>query len=245
MLKYLIHIKYQILFAATFFLFLADASAQTIDNQKPINESFILDDSTPYSANSDEEYLLDMMQGTPLGFTNTQKNNAPSLINKIEKEVSQILVRKRKFKSLMFTDSQIAELNAAIDSYKGGEIYLPDSNSEIAATEEEEVNKKSYIHLASILFFDDNDWTVWLNGEKITKQSNHPANELYILSINKNEIEVLWTISVTKWRILLGRRADDLESQINLNNQVEAKFTLRPNQTYLLVDDIVAEGYTE
>jgi hypothetical protein len=40
----------------------------------------------------------------------------------------------------------------------------------------------------------------------------------------------------------MGRKSEEMAGKINSQNQVEAKFELKPNQTYLLIYDNVIEG---
>ena len=144
----------------------------------------------------------------------------------------------------MYNLDEEAAINAALDSLRSGALFLPQTEMVVEETYEEEIvdNRKSYIYLASILDYGDGNWALWINDEKFTSDSNAPENEIYIKSVSYDEISVLWTISASKWRILLGRLADEQESKINANNQVETEFTLKPNQTYLLREDRVIEG---
>jgi len=167
-----------------------------------------------------------------------------NLVNRLEGNMSKILLKRRKLKSLMYSFEEESAINAALDSLRSGALFLPedDLGEDIAFEEEVIDNRKSYIYLASILYYGQGNWALWINGEKFTSDSNSPENEIYVQSVTNDEISVLWTISASKWRILLGRKADEQESKINANNQVEAEFRLRPNQTYLLREDKVVEG---
>ena len=40
----------------------------------------------------------------------------------------------------------------------------------------------------------------------------------------------------------MGKKSEEMSEKINSQNQVEAKFELKPNQTYLLFYDNVVEG---
>ncbi len=161
------------------------------------------------------------------------------LLDKIEegmrKNISQV-----KLTSLMFDDAENEAINRALDSFKNGNTYLPE---EVAESGDGNVtNRGSYIYLASIMYLSEEYWAVWINGEKITSESNQPSNELYLQEVQKDKISVLWTISASKWKILMGRKSEEMAGKINSQNQVEAKFELKPNQTYLLIYDNVIEG---
>ena len=161
------------------------------------------------------------------------------LLDKIEegmrKNISQV-----KLTSLMFDDAENEAINRALDSFKNGNTYLPE---EVAESEDGNVtNRGSYIYLASIMYLSEEYWAVWINDEKITSESNQPGNELYLQEVHKDKISVLWTISASKWKIIMGKKSEEMSEKINSQNQVEAKFELKPNQTYLLFYDNVVEG---
>lgn len=170
----------------------------------------------------------------------TQDNIQKSvLLDKIEEGVRSN-ISDNKLTSLMFDDTENEAINRALDSFLNGNTYLPTEGEE--GGDGDVTNRRSYIYLASIMYLSEEYWAVWINGEKITSESNKPGNELYLQEVQKDKISVLWTISASKWKILMGRKSEEMASKINSQNQVEAKFELRPNQTYLLVYDSVVEG---
>lgn len=169
----------------------------------------------------------------------TQDVPKSALLDKIEEGVISNSFQ-GKLTSLMFDDAENEAINRALDSFANGNAYLPEKSEE---SEEAIVgNKKSYIYLASIMYLNEKYWAVWINGEKITSENNKPGNELYLRKVQKDKISVLWTISASKWKILIGKKSEEMASKINSQNQVEIKFELKPNQTYLLVYNDVIEG---
>lgn len=175
-----------------------------------------------------------------------EKNRSenPDLVDTLENNMSKILLKRRKLQSLMYNLDEEAAINSALDSLRSGGLFLPKTEVVEEETLEEEIvdNRKSYVYLGSILYYGEGNWALWINGQKFTSDSNSPENEIYIKAATYDEISVLWTISASKWRILLGRKADEQESKINANNQVETEFKLKPNQTYLLKENRVIEG---
>jgi len=161
------------------------------------------------------------------------------LLDKIE-EVVRNNISQVKLTSLMFDDAENEAINRALDSFKNGNTYLPEEAAE--SKDDNVTNKMSYVYLASIMYLSEEYWAVWINDEKITSESNQPGNELYLQEVQKDKISVLWTISASKWKILMGRKSEEMAEKINSQNQVEAKFELKPNQTYLLIYDNVIEG---
>ncbi len=100
----------------------------------------------------------------------------------------------------------------------------------------------SYIYLNSILYFPPNSWSVWVNDKKISSEDNKKTAEFYVKAIDNNEVNIIWTISISKWKILSGKKSESSAPKINKNSQVEISFRLKPNQTYILSSGTVVEG---
>ena len=78
----------------------------------------------------------------------------------------------------------------------------------------------------------------YTTGDVVKKTS---TNEIYIKSINANNVDIVWTMSITKWKILTEQKSDN-RAPIGANNQVELNFNLSFNQTYILVGQRIIEG---
>jgi len=144
--------------------------------------------------------------------------------------------------SLMFTDSELKDVDRALDSYNNNKLFVvnngPGEEKKEVKTED---NVKSFIYLNSILYFSPESWSVWINDKKISSITNKHGSEFYVKSVNDHQASILWTISISKWKILSGRKSEE-GANINKNNQVEVSFTLKPNQTFMLVSGDVVEG---
>jgi len=182
----------------------------------------------------------------------------------ISNSISQLLGGGNSFKKveiLMFSNQELSNINRALDSLKNNQIFVPEelnadtklSEAEIVEQqvkeeeqkkrEEIEQNEKSYIYLGSIIYFTNNDWVIWLNDQKITSQNNKEEKEIYIKSISNNNVSVRWRMSISKWKILSGKKDETLAPKISQeSNIVESEFNLRPNQTYILGSNNVVEG---
>lgn len=155
----------------------------------------------------------------------------------------------KKFSSnpLMLSPKEHTNLEKALSSlinnveYVGESLESISDESDMALEKEEEKNEKSYIYLASLLYFGPNSWVVWINDRKITSDENDPEKEFYIKHINRNSVDLVWTLGITKWKIITGKNEDQMPEK-NDKNQIINSFTLRPNQTYVLADHNVVEG---
>ncbi len=177
------------------------------------------------------------------------------LIGRFQDGISAILMS-TKASSLMFDDSENNNIDRAVDSLKNNQIYTPEgeeARAEAKRTKEEEdalnqankgleENEKSFIYLSSIMYFTPGTWAVWINNQKITPELNVAGKEIYLKSIEKDSVKVLWTLSMSKWKIISGKKSEELAPKINSLNQVEVEFELRPNQTFTLGTNSVSEG---
>jgi hypothetical protein len=155
---------------------------------------------------------------------------------------------------LMFNDQEIANINRALDSLKNNQIFVPEGLEKIEEKpaeedqekkEESEVeeNEKSYIYLGSLIYFTPSDWVIWLNDQKISTSTNDPQKEIYVTKVLSDRINVKWKMSLTKWKILSGKRDETQAPRLDFNsNIVESEFELRPNQTFILGSNSVVEG---
>jgi len=151
--------------------------------------------------------------------------------------------------SMFLNNRQFEELMKAFKFFESGEEgeYIKgeiteEEKKEKVMEEIEEEKLMANVYLNSILYISKDNWSVWLNGQKITNETNDEDNELYLLEVSKNKVIVLWSVSISKWEIIVP----DLEYlktvEVNEDNEVENIFTLRPNQTYLPIEDRVVEG---
>ncbi len=184
-----------------------------------------------------------------------------------KKEIGNIFNRK-KIDSLMFSDIELRNINRALSSAQSGDKFIPEKDDKLSKLadkekekkeqeelakkqaeeenrkreEEKDVSEKSYIYLASIMYYDPQDWVVWINDKKITTKNNIKKNELYIKKLNESQADIVWKLSVSKWKIISGKKSEESAPKINRDNQVEIYFTLKPNQTFMLVNNEVVEG---
>jgi hypothetical protein len=170
------------------------------------------------------------------------KNNQGG--NSISKIVSS-LVKKNNEPSLMFSDEEVTKIDQALDAYINEK---PFDNIEIKEDKKEQESESisadkvnSCIYLESILYHSPTNWSAWINGQKISSTDNRSSNELYVKSISADTVNILWTMSVSKWKILANQTSEN-GAPVNINNQVELNFNLSFNQTYMLVGGKIIEG---
>jgi len=187
---------------------------------------------------------------------NTLEVNKSTLLPDAKESIDNLLLNNDKTISLMFDDDENNNSERALDSFRNNQQFIPEESEEERSAnakkkgeenqkaQENEVaeNEKSFIYLASIIYFTAKAWAVWVNDQKITYESNNPEKELYLSSVTNNSVKLMWKISLSKWKILSGQKIDAQPPSINANNQVEIEFELHPNQTFSLKADKVAEG---
>ncbi len=178
----------------------------------------------------------------------------------IAEEVGELL-ENENYKSIMLNKSAKKNLKKAIKVAKNGgsetfaienDEYMTDEErknleqkkKDLEAKKQEEnlANEKAYIYLASILFENNNNWAIWINEQKITNKNNSKKKELYVISLTKDLANILWQMPLSKWQIISGKKKLDIPPQVNAENNVETRFTLMPNQTFVLGSKSVVEG---
>jgi hypothetical protein len=82
---------------------------------------------------------------------------------------------------------------------------------------------------------------VWINGKKISVSDNKTTNELYVKSIKNDEVVLVWTMGLSKWKILSGKKSDE-QAPLNSSNQAEVVFAIKVGQTYVLRTGKIFEG---
>lgn len=175
-------------------------------------------------------------------------NNAGKTLENIKSSIVSTILNNRSTPSLMFDDEEISNINRAIEAFENNQQFIPEGDekaeeAEVAKEEEASLdNEKSFIYLASIIYFSQNDWAVWINDQKITNNNNSLAREIYLSSVKNDSVAITWRLSLSKWRILSKQSVEATPPNLNSENQVELEFVLKPNQTYALGANKVIEG---
>lgn len=143
--------------------------------------------------------------------------------------------------SLMYDKEQERKIWEAYEASKNKAPLVEAGPTEIVEEDLPKDSIISYIYLGSILYRSKDDWTVWINDQKISSRDNKRENELYIKKIDAEKADISWTMSISKWKILTGNRFTE-NAPLNANNQVEFNFILSFNQTYILNTNEVVEG---
>jgi len=184
--------------------------------------------------------------------------------NSKDKEIKELA--DKKYDSLMLTEVELKNIKKANEAANNGQPFVAEAEEEFKIKdpkgeqdklkekkkkeqeenfkkeEEEQGSEKSYIYLASIIYFNQKDWVIWINDQKITPKTNQKNKELYIKKVHENRIDVIWKLSITKWKIISGKKSETIAPKINKDNQIEVYFSLKPNQTFMLSNNSVVEG---
>lgn len=179
---------------------------------------------------------------------NVNKSIYQELVDNVPNEYDDI-----RFNSIMHTKEEINKINKAFKMFKQGEEYvIEDEKNEVRKTEEEKlseelriIQKKSKIYLGSILYLSNKNWSVWINDKLISADNNNPINEIYIRKIDGKKALIIWSLSPSKWQVLMGKNLEENDSRINKNNMINISFTLQNNQSYLLKENKIIVGRGE
>jgi hypothetical protein len=103
-------------------------------------------------------------------------------------------------------------------------------------------------YLSSIMYYSPEQWTIWINNKKITKDTE--PSTLEVVSVSKDKIELLWRPSD------YGLIQDELASRDPQNNAIDenikldmekqlVSFSLMPNQSFVSETIEIVEGKAE
>lgn len=155
-----------------------------------------------------------------------------------------------EMKSLMFTQGEMEQLGNALNAYLNNEEYMgeggalsdlfgkPKDNNAAAA-------KRYYTYpqffLESIVYHSPQDWSVWINSQKITQKTPTENAELVIEEIDKSHVVIRWhPVAMDKVLETWERTRHD---GVHVDrSRREVVFTLHLNQTFSSYVMRVLEG---
>ena len=186
---------------------------------------------------------------------NLKAGETPISSNSIKNALDDIF-SPSKLKSIMYDEEQFSNLEKAIEALRNNQSFVPEGeeinkqSAEDAKKQEEEIKKlegseenvKSYVFLSSIMYFSEKQWSLWINDKKFLANANSSENELYFKNVTQDQVNIVWRLSISKWKILSGKKSEEYAPKINENNQVEVEFSLKPNQTFILGSNKVVDG---
>lgn len=156
---------------------------------------------------------------------------------------------KINFKSIMHNAEEIKKINKAYNMFQQGEEYIVEDENKVEEKTDNEksqelhiIKEKSKVYLGSILFFSSQNWSVWVNNKLISSDNNSPTNEIFIKYINGKKARIVWSLSPSKWQILMGKNLSENDPRVNSSNMVTTEFSLQNNQSYLLKENSTIEG---
>ena len=157
-------------------------------------------------------------------------------------------------KSLLFSDSDITAIRSARLFYEqhrngvvNGGIAEDDflRNLEKITTLQADTGPKTFTYpqffLSSIAYYAPNNWTVWINSEKINQNSGVSTAGLRVMYVDKEKVIVEW--KPEKMDKIVEKNSADGAVKVDI---VASKviFTLRANQTFTSYAMNIVEGKT-
>lgn len=180
----------------------------------------------------------------------SKKLNLNNAKNLIKDSIDKIILQK-KVSSLMFDDEESFNIKSAVEIYKNElldpELHIKElgkkdsENSDLS--EGGSADDKFNIYLNSILYFDSQNWVIWVNNQKITSRKNKKEEEIFAKKVTKEKVKLIWQMSLSKWKILSKTPENSTDTPpINKDNKVEIEIELKQNQTYVLSKKKIFEG---
>lgn len=153
-----------------------------------------------------------------------------------------------QYDSLFFSNDQIDRLKIVKDAVDLGVEVQENFDEEDLEQQEEQIVKRNTInfYLNSIIYYNKNDWSIWVNGSKINKEYN--STDLELLSVTEKVTKFKWTTGYGKFVETLSRIIDIGEVPDNVyveitDNIAIVIFSLKPNQSFRLGSSLnIIEG---
>lgn len=159
--------------------------------------------------------------------------------------------------SIMFTDEEYRSLRQAISMYErrtGQKAAMSESAGQGTTVVAREGTGVAGItpsfYLGSLAYFSPEQWAVWLNNKKYTKEKS--TGDINIISVSPEDVLIVWQVDsldviAPNWRSNVAITStgsyisQDRLVQVN-NSGTEITFTLRPNQSFISSRMEVIEG---
>lgn len=98
------------------------------------------------------------------------------------------------------------------------------------------------IYLGSIMYYSPSNWSIWLNGKKVTNAVNGPDKPLYVEAIDRTHVRLVWKpTSMTALNKVLNKRKIATPEVLDIEGS-RVTVTMRPNQTFVASLLAVLEG---
>jgi hypothetical protein len=155
--------------------------------------------------------------------------------SKQNKNIEYILNKKS---SLFYTKEQLNQLDLVKEAVASGVAIDTNFNQEENIQEQQVVKRNAInFYLNSIIYYTANNWSIWINGNKINRESNN--TDLELLTISEKEVKFKWTTGYDKFVETLSRIIDDGEIPKDIyveitDNIAIVIFSLKPNQSFRL-----------
>lgn len=90
------------------------------------------------------------------------------------------------------------------------------------------------LYLGSIVYYSPTNWSIWVNGKKLTNTVNKESNAFYLKSITRSEVVLVWKPSTLQdmektWQDKTQKPAGVILDSPNRT----LTLTMRPNQTFI------------
>jgi hypothetical protein len=161
-----------------------------------------------------------------------------------------------KVKSLFFSPEELSDIRYAVNIYRknsGQQVDDDDIDEEdflrkltkIAKTQDSKSSSRYYTYpqffMESLVYYAQDNWIVWINGQKITQVTSVENSELSVVSITPDKAEVQWKpLDMEKIESVVDK-LPSTEAKIS-KREGTVTFVLKPNQTFSSFLMAVLEG---
>jgi hypothetical protein len=156
--------------------------------------------------------------------------------------------------SLMFSKVDLTKINIAIqESLHPRSIKINNTETSTSSIINSLSGTSPSYYLNSIIYNNDNDWIIWVNGQKISFDDTSNNMQITVINVTPKYVEFetnsgnLNSLS-PNWGQQLNNISDNLYANIKNNIRLNQDtgliaFTLYPNQTFLMYQMAIKEGF--
>ncbi|HSQ97968.1 MAG TPA: hypothetical protein VLL98_04590 [Rickettsiales bacterium] len=123
-------------------------------------------------------------------------------------------------------------------------ILQPELMQELEAKQKSLFNFGSgniYIYLNSIMYGSKNNWSIWINGNKITNLNNN-SDEIKVLEVFPSLVKLAWTFDINQWEVINPNKIIPESNYSVKDDKITLIFSLSPNQSFLPITNQIIEG---
>ncbi len=184
----------------------------------------------------------------------TPTSSPPAGAASVAEQSPQAVAAPAITRSLFFSPEQLRNLNYAINVYRRNfqgkaitdefdeEDFLSKLSNIKQTPETTRYFQYPQFYLESLVYHAEDNWIVWVNGQKITQATPSEHSDLKVEAINQDSVQLIWRPADSQKVMEIWKNVPRGEDVKVMGNGAAVRFSLRPNQTFSSYVMRVLEG---